>query len=206
MLSADQEALVVVGKSCNIIQDDNIACNIENGVHLILWNQSTEENIWIDRFDARTLFSTYVQFKKQGNFQIDHTENGEDLNTERYKDLADVNEEEDIWNEPTSSNIVQKWRYKYDDDVEKTNYQMCEPYIVPNLEYYPEGMIFPKTRKVYDIILHTAKNTRQSIQLEILLKVKQAQNKDFGFLNPDSELFQFYQVSLMSSILLDSVL
>lgn len=56
----------------------------------------------------------------------------------------------------------------------------------------PDGLILPDTKKMFDIILHTCKQTRENPQLEIILKVKQEDNPLFDFLNLSNDLHAFY--------------
>jgi len=50
----------------------------------------------------------------------------------------------------------------------------------------------PKTRRHNTIIEHTASRIALNNQLEVFLKVKQAGNNDFSFLNPSDELHGYY--------------
>ena len=70
-----------------------------------------------------------------------------------------------------------------------------EDYFLPSELRLPDGLLLPMTKKQYDIVLHTVKSIRDyGGQFEILLKVKQADdNPQFDFLNPDSEIHEFYQ-------------
>ena len=51
----------------------------------------------------------------------------------------------------------------------------------------------PKTIKDNTIIEHTASRIAANNQLEVFLKVKQATNADFAFLQPSDELHRYYQ-------------
>mmetsp|Transcript_26562 Transcript_26562/g.48128 ORF Transcript_26562/g.48128 Transcript_26562/m.48128 type:complete len:182 (-) Transcript_26562:79-624(-) len=50
----------------------------------------------------------------------------------------------------------------------------------------------PKTRRQNTIIEHTASRIALNNQLEVFIKVKQATNADFSFLNPPDKLHRYY--------------
>jgi len=56
----------------------------------------------------------------------------------------------------------------------------------------PQTLKLPDEKKMFDIILHTAKQTRENPQLEIVLKVKEENNMVFDFLQMDSTFHAFY--------------
>ncbi|CAM9169648.1 unnamed protein product [Phaeothamnion confervicola] len=56
----------------------------------------------------------------------------------------------------------------------------------------PEGMVAPATAKAHTLIVRTAKTTRRSPQLEVLLRVREANNAALGFLQTDHELHPYY--------------
>ena len=66
--------------------------------------------------------------------------------------------------------------------------QVSPPHL--SLPYY--SSIQPKTTRQNTIIEHTATRTATSNQLEVFLKVKQADNGDFAFLAPSNELHPYY--------------
>lgn len=51
----------------------------------------------------------------------------------------------------------------------------------------------PKTARHNTIIEHTASRIASNNQLEVFLKVKQADNEDFSFLNPSDDMHQYFQ-------------
>eukprot|EP01038_Epipyxis_sp_PR26KG_P012627 gene12627-16932_t len=72
--------------------------------------------------------------------------------------------------------------------------QQREDYYISNYYDIPDNIILPLTKKQFDIILLTVKNVRQQPQLELVLKLKQAENNlTFDFLNHECELFPLYQ-------------
>ena len=58
--------------------------------------------------------------------------------------------------------------------------------------YYSTYHVQPKTTRHNNIIELTASRIASNNQLEVFLKVKQANNVDFAFLNPKDELHKYY--------------
>jgi hypothetical protein len=68
------------------------------------------------------------------------------------------------------------------------------PFRSPDYADFPSDMTYPKTHKIFEVIVRTAKSTRENRQLEFLLKLKQNGNQMFDFLRDDSDLHPLYQV------------
>lgn len=129
---------------------------------------------------------------------------------EKEREESGTNENEDVTNTNTAcdQNVTDESESKRDsDDHNHGGYKsnrteiwtrpapvQDEEYDISNYLSLPIGIQIPRTKKQFDIILHTCKNIREhGTQLEILLKVKHAdENMQFDFLNHDSELFPFY--------------
>jgi len=189
---------IITGKSCTIIRDDVTAFNLDEGKQLILWDNRKEKALWIDRFDVRMMLTSYSLLKKVCYDGVeDDDEENVDLQYERYQALLDANEE-DL--EPKKDNDFapkSQINYSYPSGYQDStkNDDDDDNLELPSYVIYPKDLLIPKSRKQYNIILHTTRSTRESNQLEILLKVKQAANPAFDFLNYDSDLFPFYQVN-----------
>ena len=138
----------------------------------------------------------------------------EDLMIERFSDLLDCSEEE-------AANRSSSWKQKAAavataataaavaaaaaEELKDRGYTSSrvevwvrptrELYVVPENWQIPESITLPMTKKEYDVIVLTAKNIHEKgSQFEIFLKVKEAdKNPLFDFLNPDSNLFPFFQ-------------
>jgi hypothetical protein len=113
-----------------------------------------------------------------------HVDRAQYIDTEGAADQG----RSDIWNRGGYvSNREEIWTRE---ELDKPEYEL------PSVRCtsFPEGMLLPKQKNQYDIIMVTAKNIREKgSQLEILLKVKQADtNFQFDFLNSDSRLNPFY--------------
>ena len=50
--------------SCDIYDDPQTALRLEKEEHLLLWMENKEENLWIDRYDARLLLEDRNLFAK----------------------------------------------------------------------------------------------------------------------------------------------
>mmetsp|Transcript_39772 Transcript_39772/g.40539 ORF Transcript_39772/g.40539 Transcript_39772/m.40539 type:complete len:219 (-) Transcript_39772:162-818(-) len=193
----DSLELSAVSTSCSITRDDITASFIENGNHLIRWNGDTKLNIWIDKYDVRTLLTSYESFRKTKDSSRELSESlDEDIEYERYQDMLDFNEEDLLEKSPSVDNDNEETD---NNENEVKTVPNTEPYILPKQLNLPDGVTPPALRKQYEIIIHTAKNTRESRQLEIFLKLKQADNPVFEFLKYDCQLHSFYQVILLFS-------
>lgn len=71
--------------------------------------------------------------------------------------------------------------------------QLCATFNAPCSESCYHFAQKPKTARLNTIIEHTASRIALNNQLEVFLKVKQAANADFSFLNPSDDLHGYYQ-------------
>ena len=198
----------VRGVSLTLTKDDRAAYNIEQGFHLVLWNDDVERDLWLDRYDARTLLSSYEEFKKFSEYNLYAMDWDEDLMYERYQDLLDANEDDLDPRKQEEINAINdsksKIAWTYADSTNELSHEVMDDdnFSVPSYVNLPEGVLPPKSRKHYNIIMHTVKSTRQSAQLEILIKLKQTNNPIFDFLTNESELHPFYEVSSSDKIII----
>eukprot|EP01041_Mallomonas_annulata_P001820 gene1820-3528_t len=195
VVEENQIEIEIKGSCCSLIQDDITASHIENGRHLILWNGDENLQLWIDRYDVRTLLEVYDSFRKEdvsSTIVDDYID--EDLEYERYQDLLDFKEEQLYETHDSEDHRRgEEWHYKYDADIVNEPIFPQEEYKLPQFLKLPEGVIPPQFRKQYEIIIHTAKNARTSSQLEIYLKLKQQDNPLFSFLDYECEFNPFYE-------------
>ena len=211
--------IAITGVASIVHCNDIEAVYFEQGRHLILWNNDTDKGIWIDKYDARSHFSSCHEFE-----HIVPTISAEDvidgidvtrklqkeLDLERYKDLEDNPEinrfhSEGTYESENDSNGIYRsdagaqFAYRYSDaDVVTTTVTfeadttVQEPLTLPVA--LPEGISLPRTKKELDVMLHTALKTRKSAQLEIFLKLKESHNPLFRFLNAESPDNALYMV------------
>lgn len=127
----------------------------------------------------------------------DEENNNKELNKERYYDLKNRNKNKNKDNniENDCDDLIEG-NGVISDIQEPIVVEDLLPYQPPNFFTYPDHIILPKTQKQFNIISQTVISTQKHRQLEILLKVRQADNILFQFLLPENELYPFYQVCL----------
>jgi Surp module len=182
--------IICTGVKSIIIRDDESAKNISSGLHLKLWRNSEDSNLWIDRFDVRNeldvieLNQLHDALSKAqiapGPFEymLDDSEAPyfEDLIMERFQDLLDFNEEDLSRDQPVSLDQPDSLEASKDVTVENNamglpwGYQsdrtefwvrpVREPYVVPLVWDIPSEIKLPMTKKQFDVIVHTVKNIR----------------------------------------------
>eukprot|EP00961_Rhodomonas_salina_P076079 1021227-Rhodomonas_salina.2 len=94
----DDADITVVGYSCNVYRDDATATSLDNSEHLMLWMDNKDENLWIDRYDARLLLDDLSAFsnKKRSSPVVNQREDEMEkiLDSERYRFLPSEAEQE----------------------------------------------------------------------------------------------------------------
>lgn len=140
--------------------------------------------LWIDRYDVRTVLDTYDEFRKKPIPDIDVTDENDDLQFERFRDLLQA-EEDKIF--PLADNMIEA-------SIALPEHTNDETFTVPAYVEFPLDLKFPSSLRQFEIIVHTAKSILENPQLEILLKLKERDSPWFEFLKYDSELHSLYQV------------
>lgn len=213
MESADVD-LSVNGISCHVLLDDTVAARVEEGELLIavLTGLDLHEELWIDKTDVRNHITNWSEnlnsavtdgdcdeFVADKYFEEEHFE---DLLYERYQDLIGRTDDDlpqddaiekahkvptEIHEQVIRPTYISNREEIWDKSVLQEQYE-----IAPCLALPPE-IKKPRTKKQYDVIMHTARTVRErGIQLEILLKVRQEDNMAFDFLYSEHVDYPFY--------------
>lgn len=199
--------IIVCGRASLIHRSDYEAAFMDEGKHLMLWNEDMKSNIWIDKYDVRShltkseLERPNVLLAEDVIDAIDIAARKleKDLDYERYRDMENglLVDGHAMAGSSTGSvaNQMKALDFKgnnFTDFLEKSEENSTQTVTIPfNV---PEGITVPKTKKHLDIMMHTALKTRKSPQLEIFLKVKESNNHVFDFLNAGSSCYDFYKV------------
>ncbi|CAG8465679.1 12005_t:CDS:2 [Ambispora gerdemannii] len=219
----DYEDFLVFGYEAKAFRDDEMAKKINDGELLIPWRgeDTTENRILLDRYDARNLLDDREQFRKV-IYSLSQTEEEIEeeklCDEERWADLdSEAEEMYDFSEEERDVYIVEEKRkrrrmqeedreyaYEYSEDKQQqeTIEEKSEKQVnaIENSEYTPKfvvprKMVTPKSERVDEIIERTARflNTSNDPQIEIVLEAKQANNPSFSFLNKDDPLYPYYK-------------
>ncbi|XP_074026879.1 suppressor of white-apricot isoform X2 [Leptinotarsa decemlineata] len=213
ILTENHDELLVFGYACKLFRDDEKALFIDQGKHLIPW--LGDEKIKIDRYDCRGALGDLSKYEasKEGYDTMrwlglsEKEMNLEELcDKERYHSLEINEEEEEMYKEEEQkrkmTNAVQ---YNYDVSLNLNaksdgiptvpeEEEVEEEYIPSPILDVPVDIEIPKTIKEYARIEKTALFVcRQGPQMEILIKAKQSNNPQFGFLNQGDPLYKFYR-------------
>ncbi|UXI14667.1 zinc transporter ZIP9 [Sarcoptes scabiei] len=204
--SQDSDFLIF-GYTCKLYRDDQRADWINNGHHLIKWIGDHDEKLLIDRYDVRGYLNDLSPFNEKNDEVVTEEEANFEkiLNEERFLDLKE-NDCESIKGErsPTPLSIEKKQystvSYSYD-NVSRHSHEEFDDfqndYELPKGLSLPDHILKPKSMKQHSIIEKTAEFVaQQGLQMEILLKTKQARNSKFDFLSIDSELNTYYKYLL----------
>lgn len=217
----NEEELLVFGYSCKLFRDDEKALYIDQGKHLIPW--MGDELLKIDRYDVRGALSDLSQYESKSgihgssdwsSMSSEERRIEQLCDEERYRALYHNEEEEALYQEEELKRLHQalgsdkeygQVEYKYGDDnvheetIEKEAVdEHDEPFIPPPNLDIPPNMVTPETKKLNAIIEKTAMFiNQQGPQMEILLKMKQASNRQFDFLSFSSPLHPYYRHLLM---------
>uniref|UniRef100_A0A8D9EMV9 Protein suppressor of white apricot n=1 Tax=Cacopsylla melanoneura TaxID=428564 RepID=A0A8D9EMV9_9HEMI len=209
--------LLVFGYSCKLFRDDEKALYIDQGKHLIPW--MGDDAVKIDRYDGRgALYDLKQHEPVAGDYNALMSLTNEErkieqlCDAERYYAL-NTNEDVDLlYQEEELKRIQQAGKDKkygqvgftYEDDGsneqpddksdEAEEDDVFSPDMVPAQLDMPINTVLPISKKLFAIIEKTALFIHsQGAQMEILLKMKQASNPQFGFLSFDNPLYPFYR-------------
>ncbi|KAI8739339.1 splicing factor, suppressor of white-apricot [Biomphalaria glabrata] len=206
--------LLVFGYACKIFRDDDKAIDIDKGKLLIPW--MGDERLMIDRYDGRGhLYDLVSHDSENANKNPVLTEEEEAIekacDEERYLELhTDVREaqiyEEEEWKRYYLS-LQEGYKavgFSYDEQNGEENEEVAfretvkeddEKPFVPSPELQlPADMHLPTCVKQNARIEKTASFIAQhGIQMEIMLKTKQAGNSQFDFLHFENELNPYYK-------------
>ena len=177
--------LVITGVLCDIARDDATALRMDRGMQLTLWQNKSEFDLFVDRYDVRLLLSSFDSDNASCNSDImlvagDVSEE-EELLYERYRDLLDCQESSLL-------PIINQ------EPIEVLVKPDTSSFAFPSNFTFPPHLSLPSQRKQFSMIMHTAKTTRGKPQLEVLLRLKQQNNPNFDFLLTGHYLFDFYEV------------
>lgn len=153
---------------------------LEEGKQLSL---HSEEGLWIDRFDVRTLLLAenrlYLYVRGVANaLDLFEHESDDELFAERYRDLV---------SDATAESVVKQ---SSEEVAHKSTWLDHSSY--PGL---PEEADLPSTAKELLTVLHTCKSVRQhGLPFELVLKTKQSEQGSIcAFLNDVHPLHAFYE-------------
>jgi hypothetical protein len=224
----DDDELLVFGYSCKLFRDDEKALFIDQGKHLIPWmgDDSLKIDRYDGRgalYDLKQYEA--VPGGHDANRWVglsDAERHVEQLcDEERYRALHHNEEEEALYQEEElkrlhqalGSNSYGEVAFNYDEDPDSGKLEQKgegepteeeveggdEPFIAPPELDVPINMALPDSVKLNAIIEKTALFiSQQGAQMEILLKMKQANNPQFQFLSFDSSLHPYYRHLLMA--------
>ncbi|XP_052073917.1 splicing factor, suppressor of white-apricot homolog isoform X18 [Mytilus californianus] len=206
--SKEPEELSVFGYACKLFRDDRKAFSIDEGEHLIPW--MGDSSLLIDRYDGRGhLFdlskydATHV---KRGELSEEDKQIEALCDEERYLELKNDLAEKKMYEEEEWKRYYQSlsegfnavgfsYDHQHHQDYMETQVQEPEPvFIVPEDLQVPTDMEVPDTEKQHAFIEKTAKFIAgHGMQMEIIIKTKQAKNSQFDFLHFEDPLNQYYK-------------
>ncbi|RDD37811.1 Splicing factor, suppressor of white-apricot-like protein [Trichoplax sp. H2] len=214
-LEDNLDDLLVFGYSCKLYRDDEKAQMINEGGLLIPWMGN--DSLMIDRYDGRGhLYDLDCINDKSIPEPLSPQLIAEEelCQEERYRDLNYEQEElleEEVKRQAQAKKGNQLYSYNYTGEstgvdkvdghsnLDKSNTNenredAYEDFIAPPELEVPPNMETPKTAKMHTIIARTALFVSQNgLQLEIVLKAKQANNPQFEFLYFDKPLNDYYK-------------
>ncbi|KAL1502721.1 hypothetical protein ABEB36_007825 [Hypothenemus hampei] len=209
------DELLVFGYSCKIFRDDEKALYVDQGKHLIPW--MGDESLKIDRYDGRGALSDLKKYEASREdydtlrwMGLSESEKKlEELcDSERYYSLEINEEEEEMYKEEAvKRKKTNAFAFDYNTAKSKESEQqpegiptvpereeIDEPYKPSPILDVPVDINIPKTVKEYTRIEKTALFVcKQGLQMEILIKAKQADNPQFSFLTLQDPLYKFYR-------------
>ncbi|CAL1543009.1 unnamed protein product [Lymnaea stagnalis] len=221
---SSNDDLLVFGYACKLFRDDEKAKDIDNGKLLIPW--MGDERLMIDRYDGRghlydlaTHDSENVE-NKNPVFSEEEEAIEKACEDERYLELHTDLREAQIYEEEEWKRYYLSLQEGYkavgfsydeqygdgqgDDTLTETMKEEDDelPFVPPEELQLPPDLQIPKCRKHNARIEKTASFIAQhGIQMEIMLKTKQAGNSQFDFLHFENELNPYYKhmVSMIKS-------
>ncbi|XP_071056962.1 splicing factor, suppressor of white-apricot homolog isoform X1 [Onthophagus taurus] len=205
----NHDTLLVFGYACKLFRDDDKAKYIDQGKHLIPW--MGDDSLKIDRYDGRGALSDLKPFEasREGydaTRWLGLSESDRKIeqlcDEERYYSLRTNEEEEEMYKEEELKRVKSN-EFAFNYDVPKNPQESSEAPTVeeedkdyvprPELDV-PVDIAIPKKEKENARIEKTAHFvSKQGPQMEILIKTKQAGNKQFSFLNQDDPLYKYYK-------------
>jgi len=196
--------LLVFGYSSKLFPPDQISAKIWKEQHLIPWKG--DDNIMLDKYDCRFELSTLSDFDSDSwniNYKLSEEEERleSNLDHERYLDLnkkpvKDQEDEELKRLRASIENGNHQVPFKYDDQCgdQTEDNEDEKPFTAPESLELPAEMEIPATEKMNAVIEKTALFiSQQGLQMEIVLKAKQAQNSQFQFLQFQHYLNPYYK-------------
>ncbi|KAH9525838.1 hypothetical protein Btru_002516 [Bulinus truncatus] len=208
------DELLVFGYACKLFRDDEKALDIDKGKLLIPW--MGDERLMIDRYDGRGHLydlATHDSENVDKNPPLTEEEQAVEkaCDEERYLELhTDVREaqiyEEEEWKRYYLS-LQEGYKavgFSYDEQfnmgqeevtfTEPVKEEDEKPFVPPAELQLPKDMHIPSCVKQNARIEKTANFIAQhGIQMEIMLKTKQAGNQQFDFLHFEDELNPYYK-------------
>eukprot|EP00854_Cymbomonas_tetramitiformis_P005945 gene5945-7148_t len=202
-------ALEVVGQSCEIFHDDVAATDLHAERHLVPC--MAMEEVKVDRYDVRNLLDDLPKRKKIPVKSAAEIEAEAELDRWRFMDLPEGDQEMKTAAEgqaASNNSETREFGYTYANEQsqepsapeEQTRSDMWSENRVPFIPPFKipaalAGKALPEDMKQHLIISKTANFVRDhgGLQTEIVLRVKQASNPNFGFLFPDSELYPYFR-------------
>lgn len=181
-------------------------------------NRTRPRTLYMDRYDARMLIDDYTTLRRRGSRRTcsSHDLADCDATDMTLLELIGVRDREDGLSKQQIDEInfdrfgaLPEYRGVFLDDgkndcinncgvdqedAEKVDEQDEEPFKLTEEEVQclPKDMVLPSSKRQNGIIQLTAKRAANQTQFELLLKVKQADNRDFAFLSPGNDLHSYY--------------
>ncbi|XP_054715820.1 splicing factor, suppressor of white-apricot homolog [Uloborus diversus] len=206
------EKLFLFGYSCKIFPNDDKSLFIGQGKHLIPW--MGDETLMIDRYDVRGYLHDLKQYEPVAGdkFEDPISEEEKLCDEERYRSLRSDLSEEQLYQEEELKRLraaiacdgaYHEIAFTYE-NAENANFEepaglkVEEPedelYECPEGLTIPKGMEVPYNMKIHTIIERTAQFiSEQGGQMEIIIKMKQHANPQFGFMHLDNPLHPYYK-------------
>eukprot|EP00960_Hanusia_phi_P070453 767312-Hanusia_phi.AAC.3 len=218
--------LGLYARSCDIYDDPQTALRLEKEEHLLLWMENKEENLLIDRYDARLLLEDRNMFSKTGSrmsaLSTKEMEEEKMIDEERYRDLPPgdgseifdapkaVEQEEPEPSRETDRNDSKgneygRVHFSFSEPLPKHEVAPPAPPVPEEIAKFaagwltdlPPGSMLPRTYKQHQVIEHTAKFVlKKGTKMEAMLKVKHGGSPAFAFLLIDNPLQNYYKAVL----------
>ncbi|KAI1293795.1 Protein suppressor of white apricot [Halotydeus destructor] len=198
--------LLVFGYSCKLFKNDDKALELDQGKNLCPW--MGDENLLIDRFDCRGYLQDIKPYEVSKSLNQIVTKAEEQIESqcdaERFADLNEDPHEEEIEklrHALLAEGAYSQLPYNYDgndqdqpSEISPPSAEVEEAFIAPPGLEIPSSMKTPVGMKEHGLIEKTASFIAQNgLQMEIVIKAKQAQNSNFTFLTYGSELNPYYK-------------
>lgn len=178
--------LLIFGYACKVFRDDERALSIDQGGHLIPW--MGDPNLVIDRYDGRGHLSSlapYEASKEPAGIPPEDVDIERMCDVERYQSMTDddtmidARREEETKRENGSAGAEVPFSYD-----QSTNAQPASAEENDELSVRTLANVIEKTAEFL---------VSQGVQMEILMRAKEANNPKFQFLNPDNPYHSIYK-------------